>query len=727
MRTLKPTLFFSLLLSVQLVFGQIKEFNINCDPVDFQYIYDNYEQDIYIPATFEYDGAVWSDVSIRIRGDGSRVYPKKSLKVRFNQGQYVDGRTSLNLNAEWEDQSYMQQFLASRLMKESGQACFDTEHVRVKLNGTFFGLYLLIEAVDEHFLNVRGMDPLGATYKAALDGSSLSVFDEPLYHWEQKTGDDVTMVDLQQFIDALNLEPQVSFTEFVDEQFNREELVNILAMNNLLALGSTYYHNYFMYHEPTTDKWSMLPWDMDKTLSYYGSGFPYHRSSTIWVPDNPVLEKSIQSDELLQEIALRVNELETTIFNSAHILPIIDSVRNEISATVAQDLTDDVADVPFWEAKIANYQNEFGQRVFKLQTQISQLPRNFTVERIESAAPESTITLHWTPSVSPLSRPISYKFSMGSDLGLNDIITVSNITDTLTQITMPAVEGVYYYKVQSYDGFEYVDGFDTYNPVIVTSEVPNLVVNEINYNSAPTFDSNDWVEIYNPLSYSVDLEGWQLKDSQNDNVFIFEPGMTIGAGDFLVVTRDVLSFASLYPSVQNTVGDFAFGLSNAGDAVRLYHSSGLLVDEVHFLDQLPWPVVADGSGPTLELNSPELDNSVAANWSAWESRFGTPGAPNFQGLGIEEENSKSGYFIYPNPTNDGHVHLLINERNAGFGDVIVRDVYGRIISTSKISWSAGTSVSKLNIDLSTSGVYSVEVRSELTRQTLNLIFTKSNH
>ena len=165
--------------------AQIKELNLVCDPADFQHIYDNYEQNIYIPASFEYNGTVWSNVSVRIRGDGSRVYPKKSLKVRFNQGAFVDGRKSLNLNAEWEDQTYLQQSLASLLMQQSGQACFTTEHVRLSLNGTFFGLYLLVEAVDEHFLYTRGMDTLGNTYKASQDGSSLSIFDEPAYHWYQ--------------------------------------------------------------------------------------------------------------------------------------------------------------------------------------------------------------------------------------------------------------------------------------------------------------------------------------------------------------------------------------------------------------------------------------------------------------------------------------------------------------------------------------------------------------
>ena len=297
------------LLWVSLAQAQIKEFYLTCNQTDFEYIYDNYEQNIYIPATLEYNGTVWNNVSIRIRGDGSRQLPKKSLKLRFDEGAYIDGRASLNINAEYQDKSYVQQYLASRLMKESGQVCFDAEHIRVHLNGSFLGLYLLVEPVNERFFQVRGMDPEGATYKASLDGSCLSIFDQPQYHWDQETGPDVNSADLQQLIDELNETPQSEYANWAEEVFNREEMVNIIAMNILLSLGSTYYHNYFMHHDPASDKWMMLPWDMDKSLIYYGALFPYQRSSNVWMPDNPFHEKALSDDDLLADIRARISEL----------------------------------------------------------------------------------------------------------------------------------------------------------------------------------------------------------------------------------------------------------------------------------------------------------------------------------------------------------------------------------------------------------------------------------
>ena len=58
--------------------AQVKEYFITCDPADFEYIYEHFEEDIYIPITFTYDTITWSDAVMRIRGDGSRYLPKKS-------------------------------------------------------------------------------------------------------------------------------------------------------------------------------------------------------------------------------------------------------------------------------------------------------------------------------------------------------------------------------------------------------------------------------------------------------------------------------------------------------------------------------------------------------------------------------------------------------------------------------------------------------------------------
>jgi len=153
-----------------------------------------------------------------------------------------------------------------------------------------------------------------------------------------------------------------------------------------------------------------------------------------------------------------------------------------------------------------------------------------------------------------------------------------------------------------------------------------IVINEINYHSFDTSIPNDWVELHNPTSETIAIGLWKFKDN-NDNVFTLLENTILSAGDFLVLCKDTIAFTSMFPEVANIIGDLGFGLDAAGERVRLFDSNGLLVDEVEYDDSAPWPIEADGTGATLELIHPSLDNNRASNWAASNGN-GTPGERN---------------------------------------------------------------------------------------------------
>ena len=154
-----------------------------------------------------------------------------------------------------------------------------------------------------------------------------------------------------------------------------------------------------------------------------------------------------------------------------------------------------------------------------------------------------------------------------------------------------------------------------------------IVINEINYNSSESFDPEDWIEIYNNTSETVDIGLWLLKDEEDDHIFTVPPNTILLPNEYLVFCKDTLRFKSSFSDVINFMGNMDFGLAGGGDIVRLFDSNGSLVDIVEYEDQDPWPASADGNGPTLELKNPNLDNSISENWSASEN-FGTPGEMN---------------------------------------------------------------------------------------------------
>jgi hypothetical protein len=157
---------------------------------------------------------------------------------------------------------------------------------------------------------------------------------------------------------------------------------------------------------------------------------------------------------------------------------------------------------------------------------------------------------------------------------------------------------------------------------------PDIVINEIQYE--PTPDGNaEYVELYNPSSTeSVDLSNW-LFTGLGD--YVITPGAVLLPQSYGVVVRDDVAFRAAYGSGLYVIGQYGGKLDNSGDDLALMDGTRT-VDAVSYLPTDPWPVEPAGTGPSLELNSPSLDNSLAQNWHA-SSNAGTPDALNTSGGG----------------------------------------------------------------------------------------------
>ena len=75
------------------------------------------------------------------------------------------------------------------------------------------------------------------------------------------------------------------------------------------------------------------------------------------------------------------------------------------------------------------------------------------------------------------------------------------------------------------------------------------------------------------------------------------------------------------------IGPYVGGLAGGGETLALRDATGVLVDEVSYRTEFPWPVAAGGEGSSLELLHPGLDNQLAGSWRS-SAGAPTPGARN---------------------------------------------------------------------------------------------------
>ncbi len=174
-----------------------------------------------------------------------------------------------------------------------------------------------------------------------------------------------------------------------------------------------------------------------------------------------------------------------------------------------------------------------------------------------------------------------------------------------------------------------------------------VVINEINYNSSEALDSGDWAELHNFGSAPLEIGGWRFRDAGNSPDFILPPDVLLGAGGYVVLCRDSTDFLTVFPETDGCFGNFPFGLSSRGDHLTLLTDLERVVDSVAYDERPPWPTEPNGTGFTLALVEPTVDNSRPENWYA-SPNGGTPGAWNAPGA-PSASNPGAKVVNYPNP------------------------------------------------------------------------------
>jgi parallel beta-helix repeat protein len=150
-------------------------------------------------------------------------------------------------------------------------------------------------------------------------------------------------------------------------------------------------------------------------------------------------------------------------------------------------------------------------------------------------------------------------------------------------------------------------------------------INEINYHSAPDYDSGDWIEIYNAGDSPVSIMDWQVRDRFKK--FIIYEDIVLNPGDYLVICQDTAWFRQFHPDIRNITGNLGYALGNRSGQVRVLDRHNEPVHSVTYSDTWPFPPLADGHGATIELEHGKTGNT-AGDWRESYILMGTPGGPN---------------------------------------------------------------------------------------------------
>ncbi len=248
---------------------------------------------IFVPAEVFYNDRQWYKVGIRFKGNSSLQSSwqwgvlKLSFKLDFDEyeddypqidNQRFYGFKKFSLKNNYDDKSFMRDKVAAKVFENAGLAvshtAFYTLYVDHGNGPEYFGLYTLVEEVDNTVIKTQFSDDNGNLYKPEEAGASFvnGTFSEA--DFEKKTNEDeADWTDIQTLFAALHDESRttdpVTWRTNLDAIFNTDIFLNYLAINTVIQNWDTYgrmTQNYYLYNDPDNSTLTWIPWDMNESL-----------------------------------------------------------------------------------------------------------------------------------------------------------------------------------------------------------------------------------------------------------------------------------------------------------------------------------------------------------------------------------------------------------------------------------------------------------------------------
>ncbi|MCP4756677.1 MAG: hypothetical protein GY866_37925, partial [Proteobacteria bacterium] len=314
--------------------GRSNQFSLMDDPID-------------VPCDIEYNGKQWYRVGIRFKGNSS-LYGANSnklpLKLNFDKfediypavdNQRFHGFKKFSLKNNYKDESEIRELTASELYRDFGlkgpHSAFYELYVDYGGGPVYFGLYTLVEEVDDTVLKTQYSDNDGNLYKPEENAATFASGTFNTYEFAKKTNEsDLDYSDVQALYDVLNSDLRVT-----DPSAWKADLELILdvpiflkwfAANNVLQNWDTYGvmpHNYYLYRNPDTQLFEWIPWDNNETLVSNPRCLSMNASEVTsrW----PLLRYILDDSDYAEQYRQNVHEFAISLFNATRMTPLYDT------------------------------------------------------------------------------------------------------------------------------------------------------------------------------------------------------------------------------------------------------------------------------------------------------------------------------------------------------------------------------------------------------------------
>ena len=310
-------------------------------------------------------GKTIKDAGFRYKGNGSYTQEAgmhRSIKVKADifggMGDW-DGLETINFNSGGRDYSRTREAMTFAIFRLAGVPASRTAYAEVLYtvpglhDRAYGGLFTVIENVNKAFLKHALPPGTGLLMKPERMSGGVGYYGE---NWANYTAyyrpeREATAAEAQRVIEfarLVNVAPAAEFRAKIESHLDVDEFMRFLAVHALVHARDSFLsgrHNYFIYLDPSDNRFRFIPWDEDGAMNG-GMGGRDGGTGVLgidllwpWSALNPLSQRLLDEPATLARYQAVICDIVAKVFNQEKLMPLVGQLEALVDKPLALEET----------------------------------------------------------------------------------------------------------------------------------------------------------------------------------------------------------------------------------------------------------------------------------------------------------------------------------------------------------------------------------------------------
>ena len=617
--------------------SKIRRIDLKFDQADYWALLTaNYQSKTDIPATLSMDGKIYPNVGVRFKGQTSyqRVTgQKKSFNITMD---YVDpdqdlkGYQTLNLNNSFEDNSFMREVFYENITRPFSTS-LKANYLHLYINDQDWGIYPNVQALDGNYVKEWFLSNDGSRWRcerisggggAGGFGAGTSTLNylgddtsayKPNYTLKHTTVEN-PWSDLLRVTKILNAVSLNQLEDSLKKVLDIDRALWFIAKEIMFGDDDSYVNkggmDYYAIYQKDVERLIPLEYDANSVMSGQTANWSIFLKETD--TKFPLCNRLFAVPSLRQRYLAHFKTMFNQCLDTVNFISQLNIQYNFIDSLVSAD--------PKKLMTYQAFQSEKNKLISWMRNRRTTIMANaefkqigstieaveYSTNNVKNQKPNETESVQVTAKVTNTTNGVK-RVNLYYAPGFDGYFNVTQMYDDGLHQDVAAGDGIYGGTIPPHGNGLFVryyveaisnnsQGTCSYMPEgaehdvyvyqvnLIQSNTNQIVINEIMAANTKTVtdqdgEFDDWIELYNKSTESVDLSNWILTDNAtNLDKYRFPSGTSIPPNSYLIIWAD--------EDGKQTGLHANFKLSASGEELFLLDSNATQVDKLVYYEQI---------------------------------------------------------------------------------------------------------------------------------------------